>query len=63
MRWPLVAALARLALALGGGWWLANLAGLGIQGNFIAVAIGVTAYGAITACGVRASVWTGAVRR
>ena len=57
MAWPVVAALARLAIAAGGGWLLANVAGLGAQGNFIAVALGITAYGVAAAMGVRASVW------
>jgi Na+-driven multidrug efflux pump len=57
MRWPVVAAVSRLAIAVGGGWWLANVAGLGAQGNFIGVALGITAYGVAAAAGVRASVW------
>jgi len=62
MRWPVLAALARIGLAVGGGWWLANVAGLGLEGHFIGVALGITAYGAITASSVRPGAWPGAVR-
>ncbi len=60
LRWPVVAGLSRLVIAVGGGWWLANVAGLGAEGNFLAVALGITAYGVAAAAGVRASVWRGA---
>jgi len=43
MRWPVVAALSRIGLAVGGGWWLANGAGLGLAGHFIGMALGITA--------------------
>ena len=59
MRGPVAAALARFALAVGGGWCLANLAGLGMTGHFVGVALGITAYGAITAASVRRGVWPG----
>ncbi|HWX47363.1 MAG TPA: MATE family efflux transporter [Roseomonas sp.] len=59
MRGPVLAALARIGLAVGGGWALANLAGLGLDGHFIGVALGITAYGAITAVSVRPGVWPG----
>lgn len=57
MRWPVIAGTSRLIIAAGGGWWLAHVAGLGPQGNFIGVALGITAYGVAAAAGVRASVW------
>jgi Na+-driven multidrug efflux pump len=57
MAWPVVAGLSRLGIATGGGWWLANVVGLGPQGNFIGVALGITAYGVAAAAGVRAGVW------
>lgn len=60
MRWPVAAALARFGLAVGGGWWLANGLGLGIEGHFIGVALGISAYGLITAASVRPGVWPGA---
>lgn len=59
MAWPVVAALARITLAAGGGWWLAHGAGLGLEGHFIGVALGIGAYGLITASSVRAGVWPG----
>jgi Na+-driven multidrug efflux pump len=58
MRWPVVAALSRITLAVGGGWVLADLLGLGLTGQFVAVALGITAYGAITAAAVRPGVWS-----
>ena len=57
MGWPVVAGLSRLGLAAGGGWWLVNVAGLGVEGNFLGVALGLTAYGMAAAAGVRASQW------
>ena len=58
MRWPLLAGVARFALAVGGGWLLAGSFGMGLDGYFLAVALGITAYGAFTAAGVRANVWS-----
>ena len=60
LRWPVIAGLSRLGIAVVGGWWLANVWGLGAEGNFIAVAVAITAYGVAAATGVRASVWRGA---
>lgn len=57
MLWPVVAGLSRLIIAAGGGWFLANVVGLGAQGNFIGVALGITAYGVAAAAGVRTAVW------
>ena len=57
MRWPMLAGVARFTLAVGGGWLLADVAGMGLDGYFLAVALGITAYGAVTAAGVRAGVW------
>jgi Na+-driven multidrug efflux pump len=59
MRWPMAGALARLVLAVGGGWLLSQVFGLGMDGQFIAVALGITAYGGLIAAGVRARVWSG----
>ena len=58
MRWPLLAGVARFAIAVGGGWLLAGSFGMGLDGYFLAVALGITAYGAFTAAGVRANVWS-----
>ena len=59
MYWPFLAATSRCTLAVGGGWLLGNYFGLGIEGYFMAVAVGITAYGGLTAAGVRRSVWPG----
>jgi Na+-driven multidrug efflux pump len=59
MVWPVVAGLARITLAVGLGWWLANGLGLGLEGHFIGVALGIAAYGLITASSVRPGVWPG----
>jgi Na+-driven multidrug efflux pump len=55
MRWPVAAALSRFGLAVGGGAVLA--APFGIEGQFLAVALGITAYGLVTAVSVRPAVW------
>ena len=57
MRWPVAGALARFGLAVGGGWWLAHAGGMGLDGQFLAVALGITAHGVVTASGVRPGVW------
>lgn len=59
MAWPIGGALARITLAAGGGWVLAGPLGWGMDGHFFGVACGITAYGLVTACGVRARVWRG----
>jgi Na+-driven multidrug efflux pump len=58
MRWPVVAALSRIGLAVGGGWLLGDVLGYGLQGQFVAVALGISAYGIITAASVRPGVWS-----
>ncbi|RZT32401.1 MATE family efflux transporter [Cupriavidus agavae] len=58
MRWPIVAGLCRIGLAAGGGWLLANVGGMGIDGHFLGVALGITAYGLVTAMGVRKGEWS-----
>jgi Na+-driven multidrug efflux pump len=62
MRGPVVAACARIGLAVGGGWVLADVLGFGLPGQFLAVALGITAYGAITAAAVRPAIWSAAGR-
>ena len=54
---PVIAGLARLLIATAGGGWLAHHTGLGTDGHFLGVALGLTAYGLITASGVRPGVW------
>lgn len=58
MRWPVVAGLSRLAIAVLGGAFLADTMGMGLPGHFLAVALGITAYGVIAASAVRRSVWS-----
>ncbi len=57
MRWPVYGALARISVATLGGWALANLLGMGIEGHFLGVALGIVCYGTLTACGVRQTYW------
>ncbi len=59
MTWPVMAGLSRIALAVGGGWVLSEALGLGLEGQFLAVALGISAYGAICAAAVRPGVWPG----
>lgn len=59
MAWPVLAALSRIGLAVGGGWLLADVLGFGLNGQFVAVALGITAYGALCAVAVRPGVWPG----
>lgn len=59
MAFPVVAALSRIALAVGGGWVLSDVMGYGLPGQFLAVALGITAYGGICALAVRPGVWGG----
>ena len=63
MRGPVLAALCRIAFAVGGGWLLAEVAGMGMDGQFLGVALGITAYGLVTAVSVRPRVWPGPAGR
>ncbi|MHA7682022.1 MATE family efflux transporter [Cupriavidus sp. PET2-C1] len=58
MGWPIAAGISRIALAAGGGWLLANVGGMGLDGHFLGVALGITAYGVVTAVGVRGANWS-----
>nr|WP_246524263.1 MATE family efflux transporter [Neoroseomonas eburnea] len=57
MRGPFAAAVARLGVAVGGGWLLAEFTGAGLAGAFAAIAAGLVAYGALVAVSVRPGVW------
>lgn len=57
MRWPFAASVARLGLAVGGGWLLAAFTDAGLAGAFAAIAAGLSAYGLLIAASVRAGVW------
>jgi Na+-driven multidrug efflux pump len=54
---PVAAGLSRIALAVGGGWLLGTALGFGLDGQFLAVALGIAAFGAINAAAVRPGVW------
>lgn len=58
MRYPVVAGLSRLAIAVLGGALLADGLGLGLTGHFIGVALGISAYGLIAAIAVRPQEWS-----
>ena len=53
MRWPVLAALMRVALAVLGGALLMDVAGLGLLGQCFSVGVGLRAYGAICGLGAR----------
>ena len=54
---PVIAGFSRIAVAVGGGWWLSEVAGLGLQGQMIGVALGITVFGLINVAGVRPGIW------
>lgn len=56
MRWPVLAATSRFALAVGGGWLLGQAFGLG--GHFVGVALGITSYGVVMATSIRRGAWS-----
>jgi Na+-driven multidrug efflux pump len=55
MAWPLAGAISRFAIAVGGGALLAGP--FGLTGQFVAVALGITSYGLVTAAAVRPGIW------
>ncbi|MEJ2120031.1 MAG: MATE family efflux transporter [Alphaproteobacteria bacterium] len=55
--WPVLGGLARMAVAVGGGFALASWSGLGLAGVFAAIAAGVLVYGVITAAAVKLTRW------
>ena len=57
MRWPFAGSVARLGVAVGGGWLLSAFTGAGLAGSFVAIAAGLAAYGVIIAASVRRGVW------
>jgi Na+-driven multidrug efflux pump len=57
MGWPVAAGFSRLGIAVVGGWLLADVVGMGMEGQFLAVALGITAYGVLAAAAVRKGVW------
>jgi len=55
--WPVLGGLARMAVAVGGGFALASWSGWGLAGVFAAIAAGVFVYGVITAAAVKLTRW------
>jgi len=53
--WPLVAGLARMAVAIGGGWLTLQLTG-SLAAMFVAIGLALLVYG----LGIALSVWSGA---
>ena len=57
MTWPIVATLLRVVLAVGGALLLAFTFNLGLNGIFIAVALGMVAYGGLIAVSLKMGAW------
>jgi MATE family, multidrug efflux pump len=55
--WPVLGGLARMAVAVGGGFALASWSGMGLAGVFAAIAAGMLIYGVLTAVAVRLTRW------
>jgi len=55
--WPVLGGLARMAVAVGGGFALASWTGMGLAGVFAAIAAGMLIYGVLTAAAVRVTRW------
>ena len=54
---PVSAGLSRIVIAVGGGWLFGTAMGGGLEGQFLAVALGIAAFGAINAAAVRPAIW------
>lgn len=55
--WPVLGGLARMAVAVGGGFLVTSWTEMGLAGVFAAIAAGMLVYGAITAAAVRLTRW------
>ena len=55
--WPVVVGAGRLALAVGGGWLLGSVLGLGLAGIFLAVAVSFVAFALGLVVVVRRGAW------
>jgi putative MATE family efflux protein len=56
--WPLLAGLVRLTIAVGGGWLGLRLTG-SLGSVFVALALGLVAYGVIISAAIRSGAWFG----
>lgn len=56
LAWPLVGALLRVAIAIGGGWLALKLSG-GAGGLFLALGLGLATFGIVNAAAVGAGAW------
>jgi Na+-driven multidrug efflux pump len=56
LKWPLIAGIVRLVVAVGGGWLMLRWAG-DLSGVFLALGLGLAAHGIIIAAAVKAGVW------
>jgi putative MATE family efflux protein len=57
MRWPVIAILVRVVVAVGGGWLLAFWFDLGLQGVFIGAAAAMATFGLIIAASLKLGAW------
>jgi len=57
MRWPLIGGVLRLVVAIGGGWLAASA--FGLDGLFVAVAIGMALFGTVIAASIALGTWRG----
>jgi Na+-driven multidrug efflux pump len=57
MRWPVAASVLRMAVAIGAALALGQAAGLGLDGVYLGIAAGMTAYGLVTAAAIGLTRW------
>lgn len=55
--WPVAASLLRIVVAIGGGVALSDGPGLGLQGLFLGIALGMATYGVFAAFAIRLTGW------
>jgi hypothetical protein len=55
--WPLLSAVARLAIAAAGGWLATAVLGGGLAGLFVAMAVALVAMGCINVAAVHLGAW------
>jgi putative MATE family efflux protein len=62
LAWPMIAAVARVLIAAGGGWFMVTTFGTS-AGLFAAVAFALFVFGGVNAASVASGVWLGGARR